>query len=480
LSLGVSTFRTSDWLKISFFKLENNHTVSHTETLDVKIKQASNLSIAHLKKQDHVNPAQNEEKSSINRNEELRALDLNLARAVKQASLTSGLNGNEETALIYGYISHAQTKNVYKELVKFRKRTNFLELCVSFLQKALTEDLAHEVSEWCADTHDWLLKRNTTILGNKSLVTKKAGVVAVSDNQQSVAVNNAELVDDQDVKKDKNAADSLKSQITSMTQQFKRRRIKKYKLLIPLNLDETKRTEMEEQQKEAIDKIFDLFPEMYDKWMRKRRLRRLLNDESPFRSQFAAIWALAEFGIFINRIQQFQTDYALSAKLNDSQYLDPQRFLFDFNNCMIVPDVNRHNANLLKPATDDADESIAVQSSKQHQQQQQKADLKYSVNSDGGVRHPRGTLKQNFKDSKTSAKNTDYKDTSDLLAQVLVGNEKHDEKHRSNSQERINREKSLSKINRNLSANTSENNMKTIVQSLRGIFGKFEKAIVSV
>ncbi len=429
------------------------------------------------KRQERGNQMQNDDKqTSSNRNEELRALDLNLARAVKQASLWNGLNGNEETALIYGFISQAQSKNVYKELVKFRKRTNFLELCVTFLQKALTEDLTQDVSDWCADTHEWLIKRNTTILGNKSVVTKKAGVVAVSDNQQVFLANNvAEFGDEQDNKKEKN--ESIKSQITSLAQQFKRRKIKKYKLLIPLNLDENQRFEMEERQKEAIDKIFDLFPEMYDKWVRKRRLRRLLNDESPFRSQFAAIWALSHFGLFISRLQQFQTDYALSVKLNDSQYLDPQRFLFDFNNCLIVSDVNRHNASLLKANADDAEQQAHIV---QQQQQQQHTKLhKSDLKPDGCTKSQtaKSAVKQsqNFKESKMSAKNQEYKDTSDLLAQILSGFDKQMEE-KQHIESRLNRDKSQSRVNTNVSINLG--GFTYIVDSLKGIFGKFEKSIV--
>jgi hypothetical protein len=433
-------------------------------------KHAPAVQFMNLKRHERGNQLQNDEKPSNTRSDELKAIDLNLARAVKQASFAGGLNGNEETAVIYGFIFQAQTKNVYKELVKFHKRTNFLELCILFLQKALTENLTYEVSDCCADTHEWLNKRNTTILGNKSLVTKKIGMVAVSDNRQSMQPNNPEFPDDPENKKERNNAESIKSQVTNMAQQLKRRRIKKYKLLIPLNLDENRRLELEEKQKEAIDKIYDLFPEMHGKWIRKRRLRRLLNDECSFRSQLAAIWALSQFGIFMHHIEQFQSEYNLSLMLHESNYLDPQQFLFDFNSCLIVSDAVNNTNPVLK-----FDKKSSDDQNSRFSEYQEFISTQTSRTLETNRKTTKPSLKQN---SKTSAKNTDYKDTSDLLSKVLSGFDKQTE---DDPRDHANQDKNnLKSSNHLVSANTSDATLKTIAESLKGIFGKFEKSIVSV
>jgi hypothetical protein len=91
------------------------------------------------------------------------------------------LTGNEDVSQIYSYISQNPVKNSYRELIKFRKRTNYFELLTNLLQKALTEELIQEVNEWCTDTLEWMRKRNTTILGVQTNVTRKQdGVIAVS------------------------------------------------------------------------------------------------------------------------------------------------------------------------------------------------------------------------------------------------------------------------------------------------------------
>lgn len=59
------------------------------------------------------------------------------------------LTGNEETAQIYAYIFSNQTKQVYRELVKFRRRAAYFEYIVQLLQKAFTEEMTvQEINEF--------------------------------------------------------------------------------------------------------------------------------------------------------------------------------------------------------------------------------------------------------------------------------------------------------------------------------------------
>jgi hypothetical protein len=250
------------------------------------------------------------------------------------------LTGNEDVSQIYAYISQNATKHAYRELIKFRKRTNYFELLVNLLQKALTEELTQEVNEWAVETIDWLKKRNVTILGAQTNVNRKQdGVITVAGN-----VNNKQLAAELAAELERN---NTRSNTTRNSMAFgkggnknanKKRKIKKYKLLIPLELDISEKLKLEELQKKAIDTLYDLFPEKYERWTRRKKLRKIFMEEAAFKSQFYVVWALNNFSMLMNRIQtsspQNYTNFA--QRLHNYAYLDPQMFLFDKNNAFLL------------------------------------------------------------------------------------------------------------------------------------------------
>lgn len=249
------------------------------------------------------------------------------------------LTGNEDVSQIYAYISQNATKHAYRELIKFRKRTNYFELLVNLLQKALTEELTQEVNEWAVETIDWLKKRNVTILGVQTNVNRKQdGVITVAGN-----VANKQLAAELTAELERN---NTRSNTTRNSVAIgkggkgakNKRKIKKYKLLIPLELDISEKLKLEELQKKAIDTLYDLFPEKYERWTRRKKLRKIFMEEAAFKSQFYVVWALNNFSVLMSRIQtsspQNYTNFM--QRLNHYSYLDPQMFLFDKNNAFIM------------------------------------------------------------------------------------------------------------------------------------------------
>ena len=297
------------------------------------------------------------------------------------------LTGNEDAAQIYAYIAQNTTKLTFKELIKFRKRANYFEFLVNLLQKALTEELTSDINEWCADTLEWLQKRNASILGPQSIITKKQeGFITVIGNARKSQAS--EFVD----------AGGNNNKPT------RRRRIKKYKLLIPLDLDPSEKIKLEEKQKAAIDAIYDLFPEKYETWTRRKKLRRLFQEESSFKSQFFLTWALNLFGILANRMRQSspQNQANFMQRLYSVSYLDPQQFLFDKNNA------------LLMPCEDGSDSTDAKGLGKS----------KKSVGGKGGRRESpvKGLQPKNSETTFAGdEKSFELKDTSDLIADMISG-----------------------------------------------------------
>lgn len=101
--------------------------------------------------------------------------------------------GNEDFALINAHIQQNSAKLIYKDIVLFRKRSNFFEILLSFLQKALEEELVKDINEWCFDIFEWLQLRNNTIVGPRQVMVKSnAGLKALFNFEQPEDAENAE------------------------------------------------------------------------------------------------------------------------------------------------------------------------------------------------------------------------------------------------------------------------------------------------
>ena len=423
-------YRSKPFLFLLLNAISDDNEFFSNETSDSKVKLVSGISIVtqvrnlQQKKEKasskNANNSQIEEVKQSNKNDELKALELYLSRTAKIANVYAILNGNEDTTFIYGFISHSPTKFVYKELTKFRKRTTYMELLVYYLHKAVTEDLITEIREWCNDTADWLVRRNTAILGNRAVIVKKpGGVITVAGNLQL-----SSSLGDFDDKKGLKTSTSSIGNFTS----FKKRKIKKYKLLIPLELQGEEKVKLEDRQKGAIDKIYELFPDMHENWVRRKRLRRLLQEEATYKAEFYNIWALNEFSSLMNRLNQSSEQNLEKIFRND--YVDPQNFLFDVNNCLLVSEENRYNVEIFKLDEGEKAELLPVPPTKG------KPSIPASI---GLKRQSQITMSKNSKIknskplSKSTSRNTkpirssmqgklmDIKNTCDLLAEGFYG-----------------------------------------------------------
>jgi hypothetical protein len=320
------------------------------------------------------------------------------------------LTGNEDVSQIYAYIAQNQTKYVYKELIKFRKRTNYLEMVIYLMQKALSEDLSQEINEWAVETLDWIEKRNTSILGNNNLFLRKpdAAVITVGGNVEKDQAKGieAEILNMQQAMLGQLAANN--PQAILKRNQIKPK-IKKYKLLIPLELDIIEKSKLEEKQKKAIDRLYDLLPELYDKWNRRQKLRKILQEESAQKAQLYVLIAMNNFNLLVNRIQASLP--GLVHRINNMYYFDAQNFLFDKSFALIQVGLDgQQDSN--RPYSSETDFHTDRAPRKEHSPVKSKQISKTSPSRSPPKIKP---------DIITEEKNNDYKDVSDLIAGVICG-----------------------------------------------------------
>lgn len=315
------------------------------------------------------------------RHNEIKALENQLAKSnlISKNILINMLTGNEDMAKIYSFIINNPTKIAYKELIKFRNRSNFFELLIGLLHKALNEDLSQDITEWYVETVDWLQKRNLSIIGDSILSKKKADLfvtkVFTSDTLSEINDTGTVLIEPIIKNKTKN-----------------KRKIKKYKLLIPIDLDLNEKIILEQKQKTAIDLLCEKLPDLYQKWSRRRKFRKLLQNESAFKSQFYVVNALCNFSQLIKRAFLSKDKSNQMEKINSVSYLDPNNFLFDKANVIIM------NYNVLtKP------ESLNVK--------QKKSESKIL----------KAHLNPSTVSNSVNNEIVDIKDTVDLIADILNG-----------------------------------------------------------
>lgn len=300
---------------------------------------------------------------------------------------------------IFAFIAQNPTKATFKELIKFRKRPNYFEYLTNLLQKALTEELSNDINDWALETLEWTQKRNISILGQRLAIIKKPDVISVG----AIVHPRRSSTSDAGLMSNDPAVQGTQTQSTAIQSKNKavKKRIKKYKLLIPVDLELAEKIRLEEKQKKAIDAIYDIFPERYENWMRRTRLRRLFQEESAHKSQFYVIWALNNFAILMNRVYQSspQNNMHFLQRLNSSSYLDARMFLFDKNNALIS-------------GIDDK----AGHKSKRNQVKQPK-NSKDSSHSPNKIANASATTTMQPQEEKLH----ELKDTAEILADVISG-----------------------------------------------------------
>ena len=219
---------------------------------------------------------------------------------------------------------------------------------------------------------------------------------------------------------------------------------------------------LEEAQKKAIDIIYDLFPERYESWNRRKKLRKLFMEESAFKSQFYVVWAMANFSTLINRIQSSspQNLTGFVQRLNSSSYLDPQFFLFDKSNAFLM---NLEDTNLNEKYEDKIEASSMFLKNKKN------------AHDHANSRSPNKSVANSQKNSEAASESEkihELKDTCDIFSELISAVEDITEKE-NNILFHFDGQKYNEKI-------TTPISLGEFTESASNVFNKFKLAVVSL
>ena len=134
-------------------------------------------------------------------NEELKALERFVARERAPHSI---LTGSEDAVVVYNFVNATSAKQGYKEgnssccersdalsalctvVLKFRKRTAYMEYLVQVLTKSLADCSNDDILSWYDDNQTFVNKRNELLLGPwRTIISRGEGLIAIAGSNEN-------------------------------------------------------------------------------------------------------------------------------------------------------------------------------------------------------------------------------------------------------------------------------------------------------
>ncbi|XP_041347318.1 cilia- and flagella-associated protein 54-like [Gigantopelta aegis] len=263
-------------------------------------------------------------------NEELKALEANMLSMSKAAHGEHELTGSEDPNILHAYTAYLPSKLAYKEVVKFKRRARYLEFFVHVCQNALTEGFPEQVIEWCEDSMNWLQKRNEQIIGPRAYMSKQPGVITVSgDDPKKFSAAMLEY------RKEKEGAGKTK---TSPKRPALMKKKQKYKpLRVTTSMSDASKKAQEETELAALEVLALYLPDLYHTKLRRRRMRKIANDEMPWRCMLNINLGLSHFGTFLQKLEKREKVLGSSgSNMYKTNFLDQEWFTFETACTLVV------------------------------------------------------------------------------------------------------------------------------------------------
>ncbi|XP_072255112.1 cilia- and flagella-associated protein 54 [Pyxicephalus adspersus] len=232
-------------------------------------------------------------------NEQLSALEQHLLKLTKPVTGTE-LTGQEDPILLYSVVTCWSPNAAFKEVMKFRKKSRFLEFFVQLLQRLLSEEKHQKVLEWTAAVLDYL-KRISCLHSFRRYTTV---LVEYQKEQVSSTVKQTKT---QNVTK---RSENVKAQPKKKTQSLHHHKLSG-----------------EELEKKAFRTLAELLTPIVGRYIKRKRLIQASIEEMPWRAQMNLILALTHFSLFKKKLSQLcREELVCTQSINSYRLLDPELF----------------------------------------------------------------------------------------------------------------------------------------------------------
>ncbi|XP_027743250.1 cilia- and flagella-associated protein 54 [Empidonax traillii] len=263
--------------------------------------------------------------------ENLSTLESDLLRLTEPGPRTE-LTGKEYPLFLYPVISCWKSDRAYREVIKFRNQSRFLEFFVQLLQKVLNEENFQCVLQWADNVQDYLKRRNDIILGSDGITTQEASSLPLQEGTRTAGVE----------KKPKATKASPSKKSTARKEQTLRELLKKQPDI--MSSPEGQRKGKEKLQKAAQQTLVVLLGNHF----KRRKFRHMCLEEMPWKSQMNIYLAVAHYHLFKKNLEEeYNIGICGSQQLESYNILDPE--IFSLNNSGTVMVREAIEINMRKP-----------------------------------------------------------------------------------------------------------------------------------
>ncbi|KAM9292811.1 LOW QUALITY PROTEIN: cilia- and flagella-associated protein 54 [Morus bassanus] len=270
--------------------------------------------------------------------ENLSALEANLLRLTKPA-YGSELTGQEDPLFLYPVISCWTSNSAYREVMKFRKKSRFLEFFVQVLHKILNEEKFQCVLEWAGNVQVYLRRRNDHLLCINGISTQETSSPTLpegTDRYTTAVVEFQESMETSPLKKPE-ASTSRKPRKEALSPIQKRQTLRQYFMKHPdiMKSPETQRKCKGQLQKVARHTLVVLLKPIVNNYLNQKKFHQMCLEEMPWRSQMNIYLAVAHYNLFKKKLEeQYNIGICGSQHLDSYNILDPE--IFSLNHCGTV------------------------------------------------------------------------------------------------------------------------------------------------
>ncbi|XP_025909263.1 cilia- and flagella-associated protein 54 [Nothoprocta perdicaria] len=279
--------------------------------------------------------------------ENLNALESNLLKLTKPVP-ASELTGQEDPLFLYPIISCWTTKNAYREVMKFRKKSRFLEYFVQVLHKLLNEEKFQKCLEWTDNVQHYLKMRNDYLLGIEGTLRRETSFLSVHESprrhtsalldfHRSLEITPSKKLETSSLKIPRKEVCSPVKKVQTLRQYLvKYPNIMKY--------PEARRQHREELQKVARHTLVVFLKPLVTSFLNRRKLHQAYIEEMPWRSQMNIYLAIIHYNLFKKKLgEQHDVGICVSQHHNSYSVLDPEIFSLSYSGTVVVKEVMEDN-----------------------------------------------------------------------------------------------------------------------------------------
>ncbi|XP_075409327.1 cilia- and flagella-associated protein 54 [Tenrec ecaudatus] len=258
-------------------------------------------------------------------NEQLALLEANLLKLTKQYTTTE-LSGTEDPIFLYPIVLNWSVKGSVREVMRFKQRPRFLEFFTQVMLKCINEERFSLVLEITTPVHDFLKRRNETLLG-----TKKPRLKDNIFNKKS--------------NKPARKFKAIVMEIGKVTEIPPKRKYKRRETLREFFSRNPSISEMAEQErnkrtdvrKVAYQFLVNHMNPLILNHVKRKRFHQVNLEEMPWRAQMNLHLANAHFNLFLQKLgDRMKMKFGPSPTTVSFRSLDPNLFSL-YNSGAILP-----------------------------------------------------------------------------------------------------------------------------------------------